>query len=65
VFFKRFPACSAEPLTVLLEALLDGVITICQLLSAKPRSVARASLLLLQGASAGLRPCVATYQNQH
>jgi hypothetical protein len=63
VVLKGLPACSAKSFTVLLEALLNGVIAICQLRSAKPRCVARACLALLRIASSGLRACVAICQN--
>jgi hypothetical protein len=56
---KGFPACSAKSFAVLLEALLDGAIAICQLRSAKSRGVARAGVALLRRALLGLRSCVA------
>jgi hypothetical protein len=40
VVLKSLPACPAKSFTVLLEALLDGVVALRQLLSAKPRRVA-------------------------
>ena len=36
VILKGLPACGAKPVTVLLQALLDGAVAIRQLLSAKP-----------------------------
>jgi hypothetical protein len=62
VVLKNLPACAAKSFPVLLEALLDGIVAICHLLSAKPRRIVRASLLLLRGA--GLRSRRATSQNQ-
>jgi hypothetical protein len=60
---KDLPACPAKLFTLLLEALLDGVVTFCHLLSAKPRRIAGASLVLLR--SARRRSCIATSQSQH
>jgi hypothetical protein len=48
VVLKCLPACPAKSLTVLLQALLDGVIASGQLFSAKPRRIARAGLPLLR-----------------
>jgi len=62
VVLKKLPACAAKSFPVLLEALLDGIVAIRHLLSAKPRRIVRASLLLLRGA--GLRSRRATSQNQ-
>jgi len=64
VVFKSLPACPAKPFTVLLEALLDGVIAIRHLLSAKPRCITRAGLVLLGGAVSGFRSRIAASQNQ-
>jgi hypothetical protein len=58
VIFKNLPTGSPKPFTVLLEALLNGAIAVPQLRSAKPRRVARASLMLLR--RAGLRSRIAT-----
>jgi hypothetical protein len=63
VILKDLPACVTELLAVLLEALLDGVVAVSQLLSAKPRCVARTSVALLRRARLGLRVAIA--QNQH
>ncbi|MDB5636965.1 MAG: hypothetical protein JWP51_1873 [Bradyrhizobium sp.] len=64
VLLKCLAACPAKSFTVLLEALLDGVIAFRQLISAKPRRIARASLPLLRRALSGLRSRIATSQNQ-
>jgi hypothetical protein len=64
VILKDFPASRAKSSAVLLEALLDGVVPFCHLLSTKPRGVARASILLLRSSPSGLRSCIATAQNQ-
>jgi hypothetical protein len=61
VVLKNLPACAAKSFPVLLEALLDGIVAIRHLLSAKPRRIVRASLLLLRGA--GLRSRRAISQN--
>src|SRR5712691_12513152 len=61
VVLKNLPACAAKLFAVLLEALLDGMVAICHLLSAKPRRIVRASVLLLRGA--GLRSRRAISQN--
>ena len=61
VVLKNLPACAAKSFPVLLEALLDGIVTISHLLSAKPRRIVRASLLLLR--RAGLRSRRAISQN--
>jgi hypothetical protein len=42
VVLKGLAACSAKPVTVLLQALLDCAVAIGQLLPAKPRRIARA-----------------------
>jgi anti-sigma factor RsiW len=55
VILKHGPACAAKPFAVLLEALLDGIVTLAHLPPAKPRRVARASLPLLWGAILRLR----------
>jgi hypothetical protein len=55
VVLKCLAAGAAEPITVLLEALLNGIVAIGHLLSAKPRSVARTSLPLLRGAGLSQR----------
>jgi hypothetical protein len=62
VVLKDLPACSTELFAVLLEALLDGVVAICQLLSTKPRCIARAGLMFLRRAV--LRSRIAPSQNQ-
>jgi hypothetical protein len=36
VVLKSLPARSAKPFAVLLQTLLDGIVAICQLVSAKP-----------------------------
>jgi hypothetical protein len=64
VILKCLAACPAKSFTVLLEALLDGVIALRQLISAKPRRIARASLPFLRRALSGLRSRIATSQNQ-
>jgi hypothetical protein len=64
MFLKHLPACPAKPVTMLLKALLDGVVALGHLLSAKPRCIARASLMLLRRPLSGLRSCIATSQNQ-
>lgn len=64
MLLKCLAACPAKSFTVLLEALLDGVIAFRQLISAKPRRIARASLPLLRRALSGLRSRIATSQNQ-
>jgi hypothetical protein len=65
VFLKHLPARPAESFTALLEALLDGGIAVRHLLSAKPRCIAGASLLLFGCAPSGLRLRNVTAQNQH
>jgi hypothetical protein len=60
VVLKNLPACPTKMLTVLLEALLDGVVAIRHLLSAKPRRIARTRAAFLWRAASGLRPCTAT-----
>jgi hypothetical protein len=64
VVLKNLPACPTKMLTVLLEALLDGVVAIRHLLSAKPRRIARTRAAFLWRAASGLRPCTATSENQ-
>jgi hypothetical protein len=48
---KGLPACPTEVLTVLLETLLDGVVAIRHLFSAKPRRIARTGFPLLGSAA--------------
>jgi hypothetical protein len=62
VVLKYFPARASKPITVLLETLLNGIVAIGHLLSAKPRRVTRASLPLLRGA--GLGQCRGTAKDQ-
>jgi hypothetical protein len=64
VLLKCLAACPAKSFTVLLEALLDGVIAFRQLISAKPRRIARASLAFLRRALSGLGSRIAASQNQ-
>jgi hypothetical protein len=40
MILKNLPACSTELVAFLLETLLDGVVAVRHLLSAKPRGVA-------------------------
>jgi hypothetical protein len=62
VILKDGPAGAAEAFTMLLEALLDSIVTLTHLLSAKPRRVARASLPLLRTAVLRLRIAAAKSQ---
>jgi hypothetical protein len=64
VLLKYLAACPAKSFTVLLEALLDGVIAFRHLISAKPRRIARASLPFLRRALSGLGSRIATSQDQ-
>jgi hypothetical protein len=64
MILKNLPACSTELLAVLLEALLNGVVAVRHLLSAKPRGVARAGAPLLRSTVWDLRQCIATSQSQ-
>jgi hypothetical protein len=53
VGLKCLPAGAAKSFAILLEALLDGAIAVSQLLPAKSRRIARASLPVLRRACLG------------
>jgi hypothetical protein len=63
VILKDLPAGVTKLFAVLLEALLDGAVAVSQLLSAKPRCIARTRAPFLRSARLCLRVAIA--QNQH